>query len=224
MIFCTISTVRLGALFVSILLSSTAPRFVPATGTVITRSLPPAWVAFESAWSDVVGYSATVSVFERKGDEVQHLTFDYRFRKPSSATVRVVDGPNAGVTLQWNGGDSMVAHRGSGFAALFKRTISLHDPLATTIRGSSIDQLSFGAVLAHGEATPGDVAQATGSTVQATQTDAVSVVPTTPATDASLTLEIVYLSKETHLPVLVAGYEGAILVRSIEFASVKLER
>ena len=30
---------------------------------------------------------------------------------------------------------------------MFKRTLSLHDPLVTTLRGSSIDQLSFGAIL-----------------------------------------------------------------------------
>jgi hypothetical protein len=215
---------RFGAILTSLVLSTTLVPLVPANGTVVTRSLPPAWVAFDRAWSTIEGYSATVSVFERKGVEVQHLAFEYSFRKPSSATVRVIEGPNAGVTLQWNGGDTMEAHRGSGFAALFKRTLSLHDPLATTIRGSSIDQLSFGAVLAHGEATLGDASQGVGAAIQGMETDAVSVVPTTPATDASLTLEIVYLSKETHLPVLVVGYEGPILVRSVEFSSVKLDR
>jgi hypothetical protein len=56
--------------------------------------------------------------------------------------VRVIKGPNAGVTLKWDGGTTAQATRGGGlFAALFKRTISLQDPLVTTIRGSSMDEL-----------------------------------------------------------------------------------
>ena len=45
--------------------------------------------------------------------------------------------------LTWDGGAMVVAWRGSGLAAMFKRTLSLHDPLVTTLRGSSIDQLRF---------------------------------------------------------------------------------
>lgn len=51
----------------------------------------------------------------------------------------------------------MVTRRGSGLAALFKKTLSLHDPLATTTRGSSIDQLSFGAILAHAQQEAGSL-------------------------------------------------------------------
>jgi outer membrane lipoprotein-sorting protein len=108
---------------------------------------PSAWAAFKDVWNSVTSYSATVVVFEREGTEVQSSVLDYTFRKPSSATVHFIAGRNAGVTVVWNGGDTVVAHRGTGLTALFKWTFALHDPHVTTIRGSSIDQLSFAAML-----------------------------------------------------------------------------
>lgn len=55
--------------------------------------------AFARAWAGVTAYSATVAVFEQKGAQVQNVVFNYSFRKPSSVTVHVASGPNAGVTL-----------------------------------------------------------------------------------------------------------------------------
>ena len=188
------------------------------------RSQPPAWVAFRRAWADIVGYSATVRIFEKKGAQVQHVVFEYNFRKPSSATVHVVQGPNAGVTLVWNGGSTMAAHRGSGFFAQFKRTVSLHDPLATTIRGSSIDQLSFGAILTHAQQTPGAVSQSRGPLIGGVATEAVKLIPTPSVSDAGLTHEVVDISEKTHFPMRVLGYDGGTLVRRIDFSNVKLER
>ncbi len=181
----------------------------------------PALIAFSNALAGITGYSATVRVFEQKGAQVQNVTFDYTFRKPSSVTVHVLAGPNAGVTLVWDGGSTMVAHKGTGLAALFKRTISLHDPLATTIRGSSLDQLSFGAILAHGEQTAGAISQAP-MIDGGVGTEAITIVPADPATDVGLTREIVELAPATHLPARVIGYEGAALVRNIDFSDVKL--
>lgn len=187
------------------------------------RTQPPAWVAFNRAWAATAGYSATVTVFERKGAKVQNVVFDYNFRKPSSATVRVVQGPNAGVTLVWNGGATMAAHRGSGLMAQFKRTMPLHDPLATTIRGSSIDQLSFGAILTHARNTPGAVSQRRGPVIGGVATDSVTLIPTTSVTNTGLTREVVEISKTTHFPMRVLGYAGSTLVRRIDYSKVKLE-
>jgi hypothetical protein len=187
------------------------------------RTQPTAWVAFKRAWTDIVGYSATVTIFEKKGAQVQHVIFDYNFRKPSSATVHVVQGPNAGVTLVWNGGSTMAAHRGSGLIAQFKRTVSLHDPLATTIRGSSIDQLSFGAILTHAQQTPGTVSQSRGPLIGGVATEAVKLIHSAPMNNTGLTREVVDISKNTHFPMRVLGYAGGTLVRRIDFSNVKLE-
>jgi len=186
------------------------------------RTLPSAWLEFTRAWAGIAGYSATVTVFEQKGAQVQHVVFDYNFRKPSNVTVHVIKGPNAGVTLVWNGGATMSAHRGSGFMAQFKKTLSLHDPAATTIRGSSIDQLSFGAILAHGQQTPGRVWQGRGTVINGAATEAVTLTPSSPAADVGLTYEIVEISKTTHFPMRVLGYQGRTLVRKVDFTNVKL--
>jgi hypothetical protein len=55
--------------------------------------------SFAQAWASIAAYSATVTVFERKGTQVENLVLNYSFRKPSSVMVHVVSGPNAGGTL-----------------------------------------------------------------------------------------------------------------------------
>jgi hypothetical protein len=92
----------------------------------------------------------------------------------------------------------------------------------TTIRGSSLDQLSFGAILAHGADTAGVVAEGNGPTIDRVATDEVTLVPTNAVIDTGFTLEVVDLSKVTHLPVRLSGYEGATLVRTIDFSNVIL--
>jgi hypothetical protein len=179
--------------------------------------------AFASAWSRINAYSATITIFERKGEQFQNLVFDYTFRKPSGVTLHARSGPNTGVTLLWNGGSTVVGQRGSGLAGLFKKTLSLHDPLVTSIRGASVDELSFGAILAHAEQTPGAISEYSGEIIDGIATDAVSLTPAVPASSAAFSREVVEISTTTHVPARVLGYEGALLVRKVEFSNVKIE-
>jgi hypothetical protein len=196
---------------------SPAPQPTPTTA-------PPALQAFAHAWDAVSAYHAKVSVYAVKGSAVQNVVFDYSFRKPSSFTVHVLEGPNAGATLTWDGGPNVQASRGRGLFSIFKRTIPLHDPLVTTIRGASIDQLSYGSILAHAEQTPGTLAQVTGEPIAGTQTQALSLVPSVPAADAGLTREIIQISSATQLPVRIEGYQGTTLVRKIDFTDVQPDK
>src|SRR6185437_7705657 len=82
--------------------------------------------AFAGALSGVSGYGATVTIYDQKDTQTQNVVFDYTFSKPSNVTVHVTGGPNTGVTLDWNGGSTVVAHKGSGLAAMFSKTLSLH--------------------------------------------------------------------------------------------------
>ena len=188
------------------------------------QSAPPAWAAFEQTWTGVRAYSATVAIVERVGLQVQSSVLDYTFSKPSTATVHFVAGKNAGVTVVWSGGNTVVAHRGSGLAALFRRTFALHDPQVTSIRGSSIDQLSFAAFIAHSHGTPGIVSEEAGPTILDIPTQAVMLVPTSSVADTGLTREIIDLSVPTNLPIRALAYEGDTLVREIDFSNVKLTR
>jgi hypothetical protein len=135
--------------------------------------------------------------------------------------VRVIKGPNAGVTLKWGGGPTVQATRGGGlFAALFKRTISLHDPLVTTIRGSSIDELSYGAILAHAEQTAGTLSESPGDQIDDAATDSLTLIPRDPAADTGFTREVIDISTATQLPIRILAYEGTTLVRKIDFSNV----
>ncbi len=195
---------------------------IGATAAAPIRSLPAAWVAFNVAWEGISGYDCRVTIIEQKNSVTQQETFDYTFRKPSTATMHVIAGPNKGVTLVWNGGATVVAHRGSGLSALFKKSFPLHDPQITTIRGSSIDQLSFGAILTHAHDTEGLIAEGNGPIVDGVPTDEVTLIPTNAVINTGLTLEVVDLAKATHLPVRLLGYEGHVLVRTIFFSNVSL--
>jgi outer membrane lipoprotein-sorting protein len=179
--------------------------------------------AFASGWAHVTAYKATVTVFEQNGENVQNVVLDYTFRKPSNVTVHVAAGPNAGVTLSWGGGTTVIARRGSGLASLFKKTLSLHDPLATTIRGSSIDELSFGAILAHAQDTAGLLSAAKADAIDGSSTTSVTLEPSVAATDAALTKEIIEISATTHLPMRVLGYAGTALVRKVDFSNVTFQ-
>jgi len=108
--------------------------------------------------------------------------------------------------------------------SLFTRTLSLHDPLLTTARGASIDQLAFGAILAHIRDTPGTLTQNTGEIVDDEPTDALTLVPSSPAADGGFTREIVDLSAASGFPRRVREYDGTSLIREIDFRGVALER
>ncbi len=214
--------IRVGIVSAGIaILGMTGALSSPATAQA-PPDAPPALEAFARAWTGVNSYTANVSVFAQRGAQVQNIVFKYTFRKPSSFTVHVVKGPNAGVTLVWDGGPTVQASRGGGlFASLFKRTIPLHDPLVTTIGGASLDQLSYGSILAHAQQTPGTLAQSPGDPIEGTPTQVVSLVPSDPADDAGLTRETIVISTATQLPIRVEGYEGATLVRKIDFTDVQ---
>jgi len=177
--------------------------------------------AFDTVLSTVTAYNATISIFEQKGVRVQNIVFKYTFRRPSTVTTDVVGGPNNGVSMLWTGGTTVSAHRG-GFAGVIKRTIALHDPLVTTIRGGSIDELSFDRILAHARQTPGKISQGPGMIVNDVATDAVTLIPSRVTTTSGYTREILEISRATHLPLRVLGFQGTKIVRRVDFVDVKL--
>jgi len=92
----------------------------------------------------------------------------------------------------------------------------------TTIRGASIDQLSFAAILAHSHGTPGMMSQQVGPAILGIPTEAVTLVPASSVADSGLTREVIDLSVTTGLPLRILGYQGDTLVRQIDFSNVIL--
>lgn len=179
---------------------------------------------FERAWSGVQGYTARITLFEKEGSKVQRAVYTYTFSKPSQATLHVVSGTSAGDTLKWDGGTTVVASRGSGLLSIIKKKFSLHDPSVTTIRGSSVDQLGFGAILAHAQSIAGTLRPGTIATAGGVATQPLTLIPAVGARDAGYTREVVALSTTTHLPVRVLGYDGQTLVREVDFSQVTLQQ
>jgi hypothetical protein len=176
---------------------------------------------FTAAWSALASYSTTITIYERKGTKEENHVLAYHFEKPADVSVHVVSGSsNAGTTVTWAGGPTVSA-RGAGLASMFRKTLSLHDPQVMSIRGESLDELSFGSILAHARQQDGKITQTT-ALVDGVQADEISMVPSQPLADGGLTREVVDLSPVTHLPVCVLGYEGAVLVRKIDFSKVSL--
>jgi len=194
---------------------------ITALGTgslpITSTKVPSALAAFEHAWKGVTAYSATITIFERKGSQTQNMAFDYRFSKPSNLAIRVVAGANKGATLVWDGGRTVVVKRGSGFLSLFRRTVSLDDPIVATIRGSTVDQLSFGAIIAHSRQA-GTLSEKRGDVINGVATEAVVLIPAHPSADANLTREVIEISTTTHFPLRILGYAGPTLVRKIDIA------
>jgi outer membrane lipoprotein-sorting protein len=92
----------------------------------------------------------------------------------------------------------------------------------TTIRASSIDQLSFAAFLTHAHATPGTLSEQPGPTILDIPTVAVTLVPASSALDNGVTREVVDISVPTNLPLRVLGYDHDMLIRQIDFSNVKV--
>jgi hypothetical protein len=159
-----------------------------------------------------------IHLYERNGTSIEHLVIFYSLRKPSTVVARIVAGTKPGATLYWDGGDTITGRRSSGFAALFKKKFSLHDPAVSTIRGSSIDELSFGAMLEHLNHVPG-LLQVTPDGNDGTN-EALTIVPADPVADAGLTREVYVIARDTHMPIRVLGYTGATLVRDIEITDI----
>jgi hypothetical protein len=82
--------------------------------------------------------------------------------------------------------------------------------------------LSLGQVLAHALRTPGKISQGAGPLINSVPTDAVTLIPANPAADAGYTRERIEISRVTHFPLRVLGYEGTTLVRRIDFVDLKL--
>ena len=182
---------------------------------------PAAIVAFHHAWNLLKTYSTNIAVFERQGTQTQNMTLDYSFSKPSNIDVRVLAGANKGARLEWGGGDAVLVRRGSGLLSILKKTVSLHDPLVTTIRGSTVNQLSFGAILAH-SLQPGVLTESRGEVIDGIATEKVTLIPTHPLADGHLTREVIEISTTTHFPSRILGYEGPTLVRTIDFTDIRI--
>src|SRR5947209_4421713 len=110
---------------------------------------------FADSWSKLQGYSATVQLFEMKNGSRQDAVYDYTFRKPQSIDMVVKQGDNSGATVAWDGGTSATASKSGMFGIRMSKSVALNDPLISSLRGYTIADLGFGAILAHAQSVGG---------------------------------------------------------------------
>jgi len=176
--------------------------------------------AFATAWAAIDDYTATITVHETDGKNVQDRVYRYAYKKPSDAKIDVVAGPGKGSGAVWTGGDHVRGHLG-GFLSGIKQSIPITDPRATSLRGDTIDRASFASIaddLKNGRVDPAT----TDVMVAGVLTDAVTIA-LTPSAPGGVTREVVYLARTTHLPVRRASYVADVLVKQEDFSEVKLD-
>lgn len=209
---------------IALLALSTLPVRAQGEATAVTPAAAAdrALSAFARAWAGVTGYTTAVTAFEQKGTQSQHVTLTYTFRKPANVVVHMISGPNAGSNLTWDGGATVTGSPGSGLLSFLKKKFPLHDPAVTTTRGSSIDEMSFGSILAHAEHQTGTLTDGPAEDIAGVSADVVALTPADPAADGGLTREVIELSSVTHLPVRILGFVGTLEVRRIDFTNVTI--
>ncbi len=166
-------------------------------------------------------YTVTIRMHEASGRRMQDRALRYWYEKPSSAKVEVVDGIGRGSAAVWRGDSSVRGHWG-GFLSIFRLTIGLHDPHATSLRGDSIDALSFFEIYRHVTTTKGELQEAPGPTIDGAATEALVLLPSIPAENDGITREVLYLSRATHLPIRRQCFEGETLVKDQQFVDLEI--
>lgn len=196
-----------------------ATLLLAATSVLAATSLSPALDDFALAWSRIGAYSATLTMHETKGTDVQDRTYAYTFTKPDTATIAITSGPGRGGKVNWSGGDK-VAGSPPGLFSAIKVHMSLHDPRVTSLRGDTVAMASFGWLLDHMRHTRGRTTQAAGPAVDGSATSEVSLTVEAPAANDDVTRDVVLFSQDTKLPVAFRRYIGTSLVKNIRYSKV----
>jgi outer membrane lipoprotein-sorting protein len=186
---------------------------VPATSMT-----PDQWFAkFQTAWDAVNTYTATISSRETLNGKTQDLVYDIKYQKPTSVRLDITGGDGKGSVAVWQGGDTVRGHKG-GFLSMFKLTLNIHNPQATSIRGTTIAQSYFGAQLDHLKSLKWKSAEVTVDGANAT----ISGVPEDPASDEGIVKEVMTLGANG-LPLELIEYDGpSSVAKDVKYADVKL--
>jgi len=122
--------------------ASVAPATTSATSTA-------QWFGrFQSAWDALKTYKTTVNAHEELNGNVQNRVYILWFQKPTDIRLDITSGDSKGSVAVYHGGDRVVGHKG-GILSLVHLNLDIHDKRATSIRGTTIAQASFGSQLEH---------------------------------------------------------------------------
>lgn len=180
----------------------------------------PAITAFDDAFAKVNDYTMTVKAHEVLGTATQDRVYHYAFKRPTSAKVDIVTGDGAGSGGVWKGGDTVKGHK----KVLFftgSRTVPLHDPQATSLRGYTIPDGLMQDEVDKYKQIKGVSIQKTGPDVDGVATDEIDLNVADPSANQGVTRMVLLLSKATHWPVRQTRYAGDKVVAEASFSDIK---
>ena len=177
------------------------------------------WIArFQTAWDALKTYKATVKAHEELNGNAQDRTYILWFQKPTDVRLDVTAGDNKGSVAVYHGGDRVVGHRG-GIFSLIKLNLDIHNKLAVSLRGTTIAQASFGAVLDHMKSTKWKssevLVQGDKWTITSTAAD--------PSTNQNILKEVATLGANG-LPIELVQYEASgVLAKHVVYPDVQVD-
>ena len=172
---------------------------------------------FSAAWAKVNAYTCTITAHEVLGTRVQDRVYTLKFRKPYATRMDITGGDGRGSAVVWDGGDTVYGHKG-GILSMFKKHLPLHDPQATSIRGTTVAEANFGALLDFAKSLKGSTM--TSKPGENGQTD-VDIAVSDPASAQGITRERFVLGAND-LPVEFDQWEGDTQVKRVTYDDVAL--
>ncbi len=171
----------------------------------------PEITAFDQAFAAVNDYTCVLHVHEAKGTATQDRVYQYSFMKPHYAKTLILDGDGKGSGGVWTGTNEISGHQG-GILSGFHRTVDLHDPRAVSLRGVTIPDGLLQHIVDNYATIAGKLTQSEGGKIGGVLTDRLELKVADPASNADVTEQILYLSKETHWPIRQIMYSGSQIV------------
>jgi outer membrane lipoprotein-sorting protein len=188
--------------------------WTPAAGTSTAGDQELA--KFSADWDKVNTYTCTITAHEVSGTNVQDRVYEMWFQKPHNTRMNITAGDGQGSAVIWDGSDRVYGHQG-GWKAMFKKHLNLHDRLATSIRGTTVAEANFGAILDH-------IRGLKGATIGPTRTGTqvkIDVAVADPTADNNVTREMIVLGDDA-LPVEYDQWEGDSQVKHVAYTGVQL--
>ena len=205
---------RIGVMFAALV--------VLVQGAASATTPPTALNAASASFAKIADYSMTIDVHEISGSNVQDRTYHVLFKKPLFERVDVIAGSGRGAGVVWLGGDKVKGHKG-GFLSGLRLTMDLHNSQVVTLRGDGIETATIPSMLDDFTRIKGTVSQAPGPAIDGSDTVAVALDVADPASNNSVSREVLYLSTATHLPLRRERFAGATLVKSEYVTELKTD-
>ena len=175
-----------------------------------------AFAKFDAAWAKLTSYSCTLTSHEVEGTRVQDRVYQLYFRKPYDTRMNVTAGDDKGAEAVYTGGDTVKGHHG-GWLSFVHLNLNIHNSQATSVRGTTIAEANFEALVEH-------IKGLSGATIDTTPDGdrmKIDVSVADPSTDQNVTREMMVLGADG-LPVEFDQWEGQDLVKHQTFADLKV--